>query len=82
MPYVWKPEYGARIGVMPLGGPASAIRWVEIDPCYVFHGMNALRDGDDVVLDVCRMAKVFEPGRRSVRRRVCTAGGSTPRPRT
>ena len=47
---------------MPLGGPASAIRWVEIDPCYVFHGMNAWREGDDVVLDVCRMAKVFETG--------------------
>ena len=60
MPYVWKPEYGSRIGVMPLGGPASAIRWVEIEPCYVFHGMNAFRDGDDVVLDVSRMAKVFD----------------------
>jgi carotenoid cleavage dioxygenase-like enzyme len=60
MPYVWKPEYGARLGVMPLGGPASAIRWVEIEPCYVFHGMNAFRDGDDIVLDVSRMAKVFD----------------------
>ncbi len=62
MPYVWKPEYGSRLGVMPLGGPASAIRWVDIDPCYVFHGMNAWREGDDVVVDVCRMAKVFEQG--------------------
>ena len=62
MPYVWKPEYGSRIGVMPLGGPASAIRWVEIEPCYVFHGMNAWREGDDVVLDVCRMAKAFDVG--------------------
>jgi carotenoid cleavage dioxygenase-like enzyme len=62
MPYVWKPEYGSRLGVMPLGGPATAIRWVEIDPCYVFHGMNAWRDGDEVVLDVCRMSKVFEAG--------------------
>ena len=45
MPYEWKPSYGARLGVMPLGGPTSAIRWVEIEPCYVFHGMNACRDG-------------------------------------
>ena len=60
MPYAWQPGYGARIGVMPLGGPTSAIRWVEIDPCYVFHGMNAWREGDDVVVDVCRMAKVFD----------------------
>ena len=62
MPYVWKPEYGSRLGVMPLGGPASKIRWVEIDPCYVFHGMNAWRAGDRVVLDVCRMASVFDGG--------------------
>jgi carotenoid cleavage dioxygenase-like enzyme len=63
MPYVWKPGYGARLGVMPLGGPVSAIRWIDIEPCYVFHGMNAWRDGDDVVVDVCRMDKVFEAGR-------------------
>jgi carotenoid cleavage dioxygenase-like enzyme len=81
MPYVWKPEYGSRIGVMPLGGPASAIRWVEIEPCYVFHGMNAFRDGDDVVLDVSRMAKVFDrttlgPPPHLHRWRINTAGPS------
>ncbi len=70
MPYVWRPAYGARIGVMPLGGPTSAIRWVEIEPCYVFHGMNAWREGDDVVLDVSRLANVFQKG---------SALGSTPR---
>jgi carotenoid cleavage dioxygenase-like enzyme len=62
MPYVWKPEYGSRLGVMPLDGPASSIRWVEIDPCYVFHGMNAWREGDEIVLDVCRMPSVFDAG--------------------
>ena len=60
-PYQWRPEIGARIGVMPLGGPASAIQWYEIDPCYVFHGVNAFRDGDDVVLDVCRLTSMFAP---------------------
>src|SRR5262249_54139470 len=82
MPYVWKPAYGSRLGVMPLGGPASAIRWVEIEPCYVFHGMNAWREDDDVVLDVCRMAAVFENGTalgpppRLHRWRLGTAGSS------
>ena len=60
MPYVWTPSYGSRVGIMPLGGPASEIRWVEIENCYVFHGMNAFRDGDDVVVDVSRLAKVFD----------------------
>src|SRR6185369_15764203 len=50
----------ARIGIMPLGGPASAIRWVEIEPCYVFHELNAFRDGDDVVIDVCRHPRMMD----------------------
>ena len=60
-PYQWRPDAGARIGVMPLGGPASAIKWYEIDPCYVFHGVNAYRDGNEVVLDVCRLTSMFAP---------------------
>ena len=59
-PFSWQPDYGARIGVMPLGGPASAIRWVEIEPCYVFHEVNAYRDGDEVVIDVCRHDHMFD----------------------
>jgi carotenoid cleavage dioxygenase-like enzyme len=55
----WDPSYGARIGVMPLGGPASAIRWVEIDPCFAFHGVNAHRDGDRIVVDICVMPEAF-----------------------
>src|SRR5690606_27120317 len=54
-PYRWQPEDGARLGVMPLAGGAGSIRWFEIDPCFVFHGVNAFRDGDRVVLDVCRL---------------------------
>jgi carotenoid cleavage dioxygenase len=60
-PYRWQPDAGARVGVMPLGGPASAIRWFDIDPCYVFHGVNAFRRGDSVVLDVCRLTSMFAP---------------------
>ena len=63
-PYRWAPDYGARIGVMPLGGPASAIEWFEIEPCYVFHGVNAYRDGGRVVLDVCRLTSMFAPGQQ------------------
>jgi carotenoid cleavage dioxygenase len=61
-PFRWEPALGARLGVMPLGGPASEIRWVEIEPCFVFHGVNAFRNGDDVVLDVSRLPFVFADG--------------------
>jgi carotenoid cleavage dioxygenase len=59
-PFKWTPSYGARIGIMPLMGRASEIRWVEIEPCYVFHELNAYRDGDEVVIDVCRHDSMFD----------------------
>lgn len=62
IPYVWEPEAGARIGIMPLAGGADAMTWYDIDPCYVFHGVNAYRDGDEVILDVCRLESMFVPG--------------------
>ncbi len=59
-PYRWNDEYGARIGVMPLGGTGDQIRWVEIEPCYVFHELNAFRDGDDIHIDVCRFDRMMD----------------------
>ncbi|MEW2355856.1 carotenoid oxygenase family protein [Spirillospora sp. NPDC029432] len=53
MPYRWDDGYGARLGIMPRGG--GAVRWYEIDPCYVFHVGNAHEDGQGrVVLDGAR----------------------------
>lgn len=81
IPYRWHPDAGARLGVMPLGGPAAAIRWVDIEPGYVFHLVNAHRDLDDVVLDVCHHTKMFDPGvtdsgSPSLRRWRIAAGGA------
>jgi carotenoid cleavage dioxygenase len=66
LPYLWDDAYGARIGLLPLEGPdgpagADAVTWVEIDPCYIFHPLNAydLPDGR-VVLDAVRHPKVFD----------------------
>jgi carotenoid cleavage dioxygenase len=59
-PFRWDPSYGARVGVLPLGGQGSETRWFDLDPCFVFHGVNAFRDGDAVVVDVCRLASVFD----------------------
>jgi carotenoid cleavage dioxygenase len=58
-PFHWMPSYGSRIGILPLGGRANEIRWVEIDPCYVFHEVNAYRAGGEVVVDVCRHDTMF-----------------------
>lgn len=61
MPYRWHPELGARVGLLPREGEASQIVWCEVDPCYVFHPMNAYDDTDGkVVLDVVRHPKMFD----------------------
>jgi carotenoid cleavage dioxygenase len=60
-PFYWDPDGPCRVGVMPLGGPASEIRWVDMDPCMVFHGLNAHRDGDDVVLQIHKLSSAFGP---------------------
>lgn len=57
MPYRWDPEYGARLGVLRRDDPRGAVRWLSIDPCYVFHALNAHDEGDRrIVLHVARYA--------------------------
>jgi carotenoid cleavage dioxygenase len=60
MPYRWDPRYPARVGVMPRFGGAGDVRWFDVEPCYVFHPLNAYDDGDSVVLDVVRHPKMFD----------------------
>jgi carotenoid cleavage dioxygenase-like enzyme len=52
LPYRWKPEIGARIGLLPLGG--GDVTWCQLDePCYVFHSYNAFDDADGRVVMDC-----------------------------
>jgi carotenoid cleavage oxygenase len=59
-PYQWDPEYQPRVGVLPREGTAEDVRWAEVEPCYVFHPLNAydLPDGR-IVMDVSRHPKMF-----------------------
>jgi carotenoid cleavage dioxygenase-like enzyme len=59
-PFRWDDDAGARIGVMPRNGGDADVRWFDIDPCYVFHPMNAYDDGDSVVVDVPRHPTMFK----------------------
>lgn len=63
-PVVWDPDHRARIGVLTLAG--GAIRWFDIDSCFVFHTFNAYekpartRDAEPViVLDAVRHRRAF-----------------------
>jgi carotenoid cleavage dioxygenase-like enzyme len=63
LPYKWAPQNGARLGVMPRTGSAADLRWLSIDPCFVFHTWNAFHDrerSDLIHLDGIRYDEIWE----------------------
>ncbi len=62
IPLAWSDDYGARLGVMPRNGTNADVTWYDIDPCYVFHPLNAYEDGNKIVIDVCRFDHYLKPG--------------------
>jgi carotenoid cleavage dioxygenase-like enzyme len=67
IPFTWSESYGARLGVLPRGAGIEALRWVEIEPCYVYHVANAFETADGtIVLDVARYESAWRPdGKRT-----------------
>ncbi|WP_329063792.1 carotenoid oxygenase family protein [Amycolatopsis sp. NBC_01480] len=64
IPYSWNEAYGARLGVLRRDDPAGGVRWLAIDPCYVFHTLNAHDTADGrIVLHVVRYDHMFAAGR-------------------
>ena len=54
-PFAWNPGRAARVGLLPRNGTAEEIIWCDVDPCYVFHPLNAYDAPDGtVVVDLCR----------------------------
>jgi carotenoid cleavage dioxygenase len=60
LPYVWVDNEPGRVGVLPLDGTADDVQWCEVDPCYVFHPLNAfdLSDGR-IQMEVARHPAMF-----------------------
>lgn len=59
-PYAWTPGRPARLGLLPREGRGADVRWFEVDPCYVFHPVNAYEVDDTCVVDVVRHDRVFD----------------------
>ena len=59
IPFRFKRESGARLGVMPRSGTSRDVRWFEIDPCYVFHQVNAWDKDGLITLYVSRQNSAF-----------------------
>jgi carotenoid cleavage dioxygenase len=57
-PFAWNDDYEPRVGLLPRNG--GTVVWASVDPCYVFHPMNAYEDNEGrVVVDVCRYERMF-----------------------
>ncbi|CAN5760900.1 carotenoid oxygenase family protein [soil metagenome] len=61
IPFHWDPDGPSRVGVMPLDGSGTDIRWADVPLGFAFHGLNAHRDGDDVVVRLHRLEQAFGP---------------------
>jgi carotenoid cleavage dioxygenase-like enzyme len=59
MPVRWDESYPTRLGVMPRNGTDADVKWFDINPCYVFHSMNAYEDGSNIIVDVVRYDYVW-----------------------
>ncbi|MEV4123529.1 carotenoid oxygenase family protein [Nocardia sp. NPDC049707] len=59
MPFRWRDDYAARLGVLRRDDPHGAIRWFSIDPCYVFHTLNAHDEPGRIVLHVIRYPSLW-----------------------
>jgi carotenoid cleavage dioxygenase-like enzyme len=57
-------ELPSRFAVIPRDGANGDIRWFEAAPCYIYHVVNAWEDGDEIVMDACR---VTDPAPSSAR---------------
>ena len=57
-PIRWEPELGTKIGIMPRNGGSVDVRWFDMDPCFVFHPMNAYSENGKVIADVCRFDRL------------------------
>ncbi len=58
--FYWDAARGARIGVLERGAPGSTTRWIEVEPFWVFHFLNAHDvPGTDVIEVVgCRSSRL------------------------
>jgi carotenoid cleavage dioxygenase-like enzyme len=59
-PYVWNPAHEPRVGLLSREDSSRGVRWFSVEPCFVFHTLNAYDKGDAVCVDVCRYAERYD----------------------
>jgi carotenoid cleavage dioxygenase len=59
LPFRWDDGAPCRFGVMPRTGGSADVRWFDVDPCFIFHTMNAFEQGDEVIMDAARYQRLW-----------------------
>ena len=62
-PYAWNREGAARVGLLDRRDLSSPVRWFDIDPCFVFHALNAYDTDSGVVIDLVQFDRIFDVDR-------------------
>lgn len=62
LPFRWRDDVPARLGILSREATTDETQWIEIDPCFVYHPLNAYDDGEAIVLDVVRHERTFVDG--------------------
>ena len=60
LPYAWNGSHPPRVGLLPRAGATREVRWFAVEPCWVFHTLNAYDDGERVVVDLCRYDGAYD----------------------
>ncbi|WP_240772248.1 carotenoid oxygenase family protein [Nocardia sp. CS682] len=70
LPWRWDDTHGARFGLMPRQG--GHVRWFDVEPCFMWHTMNAFDAGNTITVIGCRVRTLWRDGPGDV-------GGGLPR---
>ncbi|MBZ4317943.1 carotenoid oxygenase family protein [Streptomyces huiliensis] len=62
----WDPDRPARLGVLPREGTARDVRWLEIEPCFVYHAMNAYERDGLITVHLARYERLFDGSRKGL----------------
>ncbi|MBT5192433.1 MAG: hypothetical protein HOM07_08800, partial [Rhodospirillaceae bacterium] len=62
LPFRWRDDMPARLGIMSREATSDEVQWIKIDPCFVYHPLNAYDDGDLIIFDVVRHDRSFVKG--------------------
>ncbi len=59
LPYRFDRSHQCRVGVIDRAATTDTTRWFDIEPCYVFHTINAHQDGSIITFDVIRYDELW-----------------------